>query len=118
MAPATMISARRGPTPGSLRRSAIGRREILRAKRFNLLRHGVVPILGVVAFIPAWLTATGIHVFSFISPLTPPISYMAYGIAGFVAVGVVYLIVLWRRDRRRVVDVGIVHLDLPADEDR
>jgi amino acid transporter len=88
----------------------------LRAKRFNLLRHGVIPILGIVTFIPAWLTATGIHVFSFISPLTPPISYMAYGIAGFVAAGVVYLIALWRRDRRRVIDVGIVHLDLPTDE--
>jgi hypothetical protein len=55
-------------------------------------------------------------VFSFISPLTPPISYMAYGIAGFTAVGIVYLIALWRRDRRRVIDVGIVHLDLAPEE--
>ncbi len=90
----------------------------LRVGRFNPLRHGLIPILGILAFIPAWLTATGIKVFSFISPLTPPISYMAYGIAGFIAVGIVYLIVLWRRDRQRVVDVGIVHLDLPAEEAR
>jgi amino acid transporter len=87
----------------------------LRAGRFNPLRHGLIPVLGILAFIPAWLTATGIHLFSFISPLTPPISYMAYGIAGFTVVGIVYLIGLWRRDRQRVVDVGIVHLDLPAD---
>jgi amino acid transporter len=90
----------------------------LRAGRFHLLRHGVIPVLGILAFIPAWLTATGIHAFSFISPLTPPISYMAYGIAGFIAVGVVYLLVLWRRDRQSLVDVGIVHLDLPAENDQ
>jgi amino acid transporter len=87
----------------------------LRAGRFRLVAHGVVPILGILAFIPAWLTATGIHIFSFISPLTPPISYMAYGIGGFMAVAVIALAVLWRKDRRRVIDVGIVHLDLPLE---
>jgi hypothetical protein len=86
----------------------------LRTGQFNPVRHGLIPILGILTFIPAWLTATAIHVFSFISPLTPPISYAAYGIAVFMALGVVYLIVLWRRDRQRVVDVGIVHLDVPA----
>jgi hypothetical protein len=87
-----------------------------RSGRFHPIRHGLIPILGILAFIPAWLTATGIKVFSFISPLTPPISYMAYGVAGFTAVGIVYLIVLWQRDRRRVVDVGIVHLDVAPEE--
>jgi amino acid transporter len=87
-----------------------------RAGRFNPIRHGLVPILGILAFIPAWLTATGIHVFSFISPLTPPISYMAYGVAGFTVLGIVCLIALWRRDRQRVIDVGIVHLDLPLED--
>ena len=86
-----------------------------RARRLRLVAHGLIPVLGILAFIPAWLTATGIHVFSFISPLTPPISYMAYGIGGFMALGVVYLALLWRRDRQRVIDVGIVHLDLPEE---
>jgi amino acid transporter len=88
----------------------------LRTGQFHPIRHGLIPVLGILAFIPAWLTATGIHVFSFISPLTPPISYMAYGIAGFTALGILYVVVLWRRDPRRVVDVGIVHLDLPPEE--
>ena len=89
----------------------------LTAGRFNLLKHGVIPVLGILSFIPAWLTATGLNPlpFSFISPLTAPISYMAYGIAGFMVVGVACLIWLWRRDRQRVIDVGIVHLDLPPD---
>jgi amino acid transporter len=88
----------------------------LKLGTFHPIRHGLIPLLGVLAFIPAWLAATGIHVFSFISPLTAPISYMVYGIAGFMAVAIVSLIVLWGRDRRRVLDVGLVHLDLPAEE--
>lgn len=88
----------------------------LRTGRFHPIRHGLIPVLGILAFIPAWLTATGIKVFSFISPLTPPISYAAYAVAVFVALGVLYLIALWRRDRRRVIDVGLVHLDLAPEE--
>lgn len=88
----------------------------LRVGRFNPIRHGLIPVLGILAFIPAWLTAVGIKAFSFITPLSPPDSYMAYGIAGAMALGVVYLLVLWRRDRRRVIDVGVVHLDLAPEE--
>jgi amino acid transporter len=88
----------------------------LRARRFRPIAHGLIPILGILAFIPAWLTATGIHVFSFISPLTPPISYMAYGIGGFMAMGVLYLVFLWRRNRRGVIDVGLVHLEEAPDQ--
>jgi len=83
----------------------------IRSDRFNPIRHGLIPLLGVLAFIPAWLTGTGIKVFSFISPLSAPYSYMAYGIAGFMVVAIVSLIVLWTRDRRRVLDVARVHLD-------
>jgi amino acid transporter len=83
---------------------------------FHPVRHGLIPLLGVLAFIPAWLAATGIHVFSFISPLSAPISYMAYGVAGFMIVALISLIILWRRDRSRVVDVGLVHLDRIEEE--
>lgn len=83
--------------------------------RFNWALHGVVPVLGILAFIPAWLTAAGIDVFSFITPLTPPVSYMGPGVAGFMIAGVIYLIYLYQRDPRRVVEVGLVHLD-PMEE--
>jgi hypothetical protein len=84
----------------------------IREGRFHPIKHGLIPVLGILAFIPAWLTAVGIKAFSFISPLTAPISYMAFGIAGFMLVGVIYLIVLWRRNPQSVRDVGLVHLDL------
>jgi hypothetical protein len=61
--------------------------------------------------VPAWLTAAGIKVFSFVAPLTPPYSYMGPGVAGWMVVGVIYLIYLYSRDPRRVTEVGLVHLD-------
>jgi amino acid transporter len=82
-----------------------------RSGRFHPVRHGLIPLLGVLAFIPAWLAATGINVFTFITPLKAPISYMVYGIAGFMVVAILSLIVLWNRDRSRVLGVARVHLD-------
>jgi amino acid transporter len=78
---------------------------------FNWLSHLIIPLLGIAAFVPAWLTAAGIKVFSFVAPLAPPYSYMAPGVAGWMIVGVIYLIYLYNRDPRRVTEVGLVHLD-------
>jgi amino acid transporter len=82
---------------------------------FNVLGHLIIPLLGIVAFVPAWLSAVGIKAFSFISALPPPISYMAPGVAGWMVLGVIYLIYLYARDRQRVTDVGLVHLDLEGE---
>jgi amino acid transporter len=82
-------------------------------RRWNPLLHLVIPLLGIAAFVPAWLTAAGIRAFSFIGPLTAPSSYMAPGVAGFMVVGVIYLVYLYVRDPRRVTEVGLVHIDAP-----
>jgi amino acid transporter len=86
-----------------------------RGSGFNPLLHLIIPVLGIAVFVPAWLTAAGIDVFSFISPLPSPYSYMGPGVAGFMIIGVIYLIYLYRRHPRRVVEVGLVHLD-PLEE--
>src|SRR5215510_7510080 len=86
-----------------------------RGRGFNPLLHLVIPVLGICAFVPAWLTAAGIDVFSFITPLPSPYSYMGPGVGGFMIIGVIYLIYLYRRHPRRVVDVGLVHVD-PLEE--
>src|ERR1035441_267164 len=83
--------------------------------RFNPVLHLIIPGLGIVTFIPAWLTAAGIKAFSFVAPLAPPYSYMGPGVAGFMILGVIYLIYLYQTDPRRVVEVGLVHLD-PLEE--
>ena len=78
---------------------------------FNVLLHLVIPVLGIVAFVPAWLAAAGIPAFSFITPLAAPASYMGPGVAGWMVVGIGYLIYLYRRHPERVTEVGLVHLD-------
>jgi hypothetical protein len=70
-----------------------------------------VPVLGVATFVPAWLTSAGIKVFSFVVPLTAPSSYMGPGVAGFMVLGVIYLVYLYARNPQRVTEVGLVHLD-------
>jgi hypothetical protein len=83
---------------------------------FNVLSHLIVPLLGVAAFVPAWLSAAGIPAFSFITPLTPSLSYMAPGVAGWMIIGLIYLIFLYARHRQRVTEVGLVHLDMEETE--
>src|SRR5216683_730959 len=65
---------------------------------WNPLLHLVVPLLGIAAFVPAWLTAAGIRAFSFVAPLTAPVSYMGPGVAGWMIAGVAYLMYLYSRD--------------------
>src|SRR5580698_7870042 len=92
-----------------------GRSSTRGTRRFNPLLHVVIPVLGIVTFVPAWLTSAGIKAFSFVAPLSPPYSYMGPGVAGFMLVGVIYLVYLYRHDPRRVLEVVLVHLD-PLEE--
>jgi hypothetical protein len=80
------------------------------ARGFNWLSHLIIPLLGIAAFVPAWLTSAGIKVFSFVTPLAPPNSYMAPGVAGFMVLGVIYMIYLYMTNPGKVKDVGLVHL--------
>jgi amino acid transporter len=82
--------------------------------RWNPVLHLIIPLAGIAAFVPAWLTAAGIRAFSFVAPLTPPSSYMGPGVAGFMVVGVIYLIYLYARHPQRVTEVGLVHVDAPG----
>lgn len=82
-------------------------------RRWNPLLHLIIPLAGIAAFVPAWLTAAGIRAFSFVAPLTPPSSYMGPGVAGFMVVGVIYLLYLYAKHPQRVTAVGLVHIDAP-----
>jgi amino acid transporter len=80
-------------------------------RRWNVFLHLIIPLLGIAAFVPAWLTSAGIKVFSFVAPLAAPSSYMGPGVAGFMVLGVVYLVYLYVRHPERVTEVGLVHID-------
>ena len=88
-----------------------------RREEFSPVRHGLVPVLGVVAFVPALLTAAGLPVFSFITKLTAPVSYAGPIVGAWLLIGLVYLGYLWTRRRQRVLDTGLVHLDAPAEQE-
>jgi hypothetical protein len=42
-----------------------------------------------------------------------PGSYMGPGVAGWMVLGVIYLIYLYARNPQRLVEVGLVHLEEP-----
>ena len=83
---------------------------------FNPFLHGVVPVLGIAAFVPAFLTAVGIQAFDFISALPYPISLVGPVVG------------IWYGDRprlpgraharqpERLRDTGRVFGEEPADE--
>ncbi|WCD95181.1 APC family permease [Streptomyces sp. HUAS 31] len=85
----------------------------LRRRREALkpVRHLVLPVLGIVAFVPALLTAAGLPVFDFVSELSAPVSYAGSVVGVWMAIGVVVLLVLMRRHPGRIAETARVHLD-------
>jgi hypothetical protein len=75
------------------------------------LRHLLVPLLGIVAFVPALLTAAGLPAFDFVTELTAPVSYASPVVGVWMAAGVVVLLVLLRRHPERIAETARVHLD-------
>jgi amino acid transporter len=84
---------------------------------FNWLLHGLVPLAGVVAFVPAFFASAGIKVpgLRFISPLTYPLSRAAAVGAIWMVLGVLYLLWLYARNPERVRDTGKVFLEEPEE---
>jgi amino acid transporter len=80
---------------------------------FSLVSHLIVPVLGILAFIPAWLAGAGIKApgLSFITPLSTPYSYMGPAVGIWMVIGVGYLAYVYVRHRQRIEDVALVHLD-------
>jgi len=88
-----------------------------RDHKLNVVSHIVIPVLGIAAFVPAWCAGAGIKIagVSWITPLPAPLSYMGPAVAIWMVFGVGYLIYLYRTDPQRVVDVGLIHLDIPTE---
>jgi len=82
---------------------------------YNVLSYLIIPLLGIAAFVPAWLSGVGIPAFNFIKPFTPPLSYMGPAVGIWMIIGLIYLVFLYARHKQRVTEVGLVHLD-PLEE--
>jgi amino acid transporter len=82
-----------------------------RLRRVHPVSTVLIPLLGIAAFVPAWLTSAGIKAFSFVAPLSAPVSYMGPAVGIWMVIGVIYLVILYRTAPSRVTEVGLVHLD-------
>ncbi|MFI7000220.1 APC family permease [Nocardia sp. NPDC050175] len=82
---------------------------------FNWLLHLVIPILGIAAFVPAWLTAMGIGgaVLKFVTPLSYPSSQAGLVIGIWYLIGVAVLVYLYRRHPERLPQMRRVFVDEP-----
>ena len=82
---------------------------------FNWLLHGLMPLAGVVAFVPAFFASAGLKVpgLRFISPLSYPLNRAGLAALVWMVLGVLYLIYLYVRDPQRVRDTGKVFLEEP-----
>jgi amino acid transporter len=82
-----------------------------RRELFKPVRHLLFPLLGIVAFVPALLTAAGLPVFDFVSELTAPVSYAGPVVGAWMIAGAVVLIFLLRRHPGRIAETARVHFD-------
>jgi amino acid transporter len=87
----------------------------LRRRRgeFNVVLHAVIPVLGIVAFIPAWLTALGIRpsFLTFVTPLSYPASEAGLAIGIWYAIGLIVLAYLHLRHPERLPEMKRVFAD-------
>ncbi|MFJ9566229.1 APC family permease [Streptomyces fuscichromogenes] len=75
------------------------------------VRHLILPLLGIVAFVPALLTAAGLPAFGFVTKLTAPVSYAGPVVGVWMAIGAVVLLVLIRRHPERIAETARVHIE-------
>jgi amino acid transporter len=68
-----------------------------RRSEFSVVWHLILPVLGVLAFIPAIMVALGVgqDVFNFITPLTYPLNLAGPVVAGWLGLGLLYLLYLY-----------------------
>jgi hypothetical protein len=75
--------------------------------------HGLIPVLGIVVFVPAFLTAAGIPVFKFVSKLEYPISLAGPVVGVWMVIGIVFLVYLANRHPDRLAQTARIFVDEP-----
>jgi amino acid transporter len=82
-----------------------------RRDEFNPILHLVVPVLGILAFIPGFAAGAGLRIFDFIFPLTWPLSAAGIAVGIWMAIGIAYLVYLYSTNRQRIQDTAKVFID-------
>lgn len=82
-----------------------------RRAEFNVVKHLLFPILGIVLFVPGFFTALGIPVFKFVTKLSYPLNLAGIVIAAWYAIGVVLVIYFSLRHPQRIRDTRKVFIE-------
>jgi amino acid transporter len=77
----------------------------------NIVMHGIIPVLGIAAFVPAFLAAGGLRVFSFVSKLSYPSSLAGLVDGIWLLIGVAYLVYLQLKHPDRLAQTGRIFVD-------
>jgi polyferredoxin len=88
-----------------------------RRDEFNVVKHAIVPILGTAAFVPGFAAGSGLKLpgLDFIAPLGWPLTLGSLMVAIWMAIGVVYLAVLYATNRQKIRDTAKVFIEEEAD---
>jgi amino acid transporter len=84
-----------------------------RKEERHLFLHIIVPVIGVLFLIPGFLNAagiTGVPGLGFIVSLAKPLSYAAYFMALWMAVGVITLFILKKKNPKAIEEVATIHI--------
>jgi amino acid transporter len=86
-----------------------------RRSEFNVIKHLLFPILGIVLFVPGFFAALGIELFKFVSPLSYPLNLAGIVIAVWYVIGVALVIYFTIRHPERIRDTAKVFVqdDVP-----
>jgi amino acid transporter len=82
-----------------------------RRREFNGVVHLVLPLVGIAAFIPAFLAGAGIPAFSFISALPKPLSYAGPAAGIWMVIGIIYLLYLRSQHPERITETRTIFVE-------
>jgi amino acid transporter len=82
-----------------------------RRGEFNPILHLLLPLLGIAAFVPAFLAGAGLPAFNFISRLPKPLSYAGPAAGIWMAIGIIYLLYLRLRHRERIAETRRIFVE-------
>jgi amino acid transporter len=84
-----------------------------RRSEFNVLMHGVIPLAGIAAFVPAFFTGIGVgkSVFSFVTKLPAPFTLVGPIDGIGMGVGVLYMLYLYATHPERIRETGRIFLE-------
>jgi amino acid transporter len=87
-----------------------------RRSEFNVIKHLLFPVLGIVLFVPGFFAALGIELFKFVSPLSYPLNLAGIVIAVWYVIGVALVIYFTIRHPERIRDTAKVFVQDDAPE--